>query len=71
MLLVPATNLLLLAAKQEPYKKDYLLTTYLGRLSKGDTVERTIKAEIRPKEQSEKAESCLENLWNKIQSKGP
>ena len=24
------------------------------------------KAEIRPEEQSEKAESCRENLWNEI-----
>ena len=29
------------------------------------------KAEIRPQEQSEKTESCRENLWNEIQLKGP
>ena len=29
-------------------------------------VERTNKAEIRPEEQSEKAESCRRNLWNDI-----
>ena len=34
-------------------------------------VERTDKAEIRPEEQSEKAESCQENLWNEIQLKEP
>ena len=36
-------------------------------------VERTSKAEIeiRPEEQSEKVESCQENLWNEIQLKGP
>ena len=34
-------------------------------------VERTNMAEIRPGEQSEKAESCRENLWNEIQLKGP
>ena len=36
-------------------------------------VERTIKAEIRPEEESEKKkkESCQENLWNEIQLKGP
>ena len=34
-------------------------------------VERTNKAEMRPEEQSEKAESCRENLWNEIQLKGP
>ena len=32
--------------------------------------ERTNKADIRPEEQSEKAESCRENLWNEIQLKG-
>ena len=34
-------------------------------------VERTNKSEIRPEEQSEKVDSCRENLWNEIQSKGP
>ena len=34
-------------------------------------VERTSKAEIRPEEQSDKAESCRENLWSEIQLKGP
>ena len=34
-------------------------------------VERTNKAETRPEELSEKAESCRENLWNEIQLKGP
>ena len=35
-------------------------------------VERTNNlAEMRPKEQSEKAGSCRENLWNEIQMKGP
>ena len=29
-------------------------------------VERSNKAEIRPEEQSEKAESCRENLWNEM-----
>ena len=33
-------------------------------------VERTNKAEIRQEEQSEKTESCRQNLWNKIQLKG-
>ena len=31
----------------------------------------TNKAELRLEEQSEKAESCRENLWNEIQLKGP
>ena len=34
-------------------------------------VETTSKAEIRPEEQSENAESCGENLYNEIQLKGP
>ena len=34
-------------------------------------VKRTNKAEIRPEEQSEKTESCRENLLNEIQLKGP
>ena len=34
-------------------------------------VERTNKAEITPEEQSEKAKSRRENLWNEIQLKGP
>ena len=42
-----------------------------GDFHKKYTVETTNKAEIRPEEQSEKAESCRENLWNKIQLKGP
>ena len=34
-------------------------------------VERTNTAEISPEEQSEKAASCPENLWNEIQVKWP
>ena len=34
-------------------------------------VERIIEAEIRPEEQSEKRESCGENLLNEIRLKGP
>ena len=41
---------------KETFKKRYI-------------VEKTSKAEIRPEEQSEKAKSCLENLWNEIQLK--
>ena len=33
--------------------------------------ERANEAEIRPEEQSGKAESCRENLWNEIQLKEP
>ena len=34
-------------------------------------VERNNKAEIRPEQESEEAESCRENLWNEIQLNGP
>ena len=43
---------------RETYKKRYI-------------VERANKAEIRLEEQSEKAESCRESVWNEIQLKGP
>ena len=44
---------------------------YQGWLSQTDIVEMTYKAELRLEEQSEKADSCQENLWNEIQLKGP
>ena len=34
-------------------------------------VERNSRAELSPKEQSEKAKSCRENLWNEIELSGP
>ena len=34
-------------------------------------VERTSKAEIKPEEQGDKAESCRGDVWNEIQLKGP
>ena len=40
-------------------------------LIKRYVVERTNKAEIRPEEQSEKAEGSQENLLNEMQLKGP
>ena len=38
---------------------------------KRHAVERTNKAEMRPEELSEEAESFRENLWNEIQLTGP
>ena len=35
-----------------------------------DLAERTYKAEIRLEGESEKVESCWENLWDEIQLKG-
>ena len=43
--------------------KETFIKRYIG--------ERTNNPEIRPKEQSEKAESYREDLWNEIQLKGP
>ena len=50
-----------------PVEKAHKARTFTNRY----VVEWTSKAEIRPEEQSEKAESCRENLWNKLQLKGP
>ena len=52
------------------------MTTKVYIRAEGDiheeiTAEWTNKAEIRLGEQSEKAESCWESLWNEIQLKGP
>ena len=40
-------------------------------LSKRYIAERTSKIGLKPEEQSEKAESFRENLWNEIQLTGP
>ena len=44
-----------------------LRETFINRY----VVERTDQIEIRQEEQSEKAESCRENLWKEIHLKGP
>ena len=63
MLHIPPTNRLLQAAKQEPNEKAYLLTKkFKETFKKRYAVERMKKVEIRPAEQSEKAESRWENL---------
>ena len=49
--------------------KDYIRAG--GDFRKEIAVENTNKAEIRPEDQSGKAESCRENLWNEIELKGP
>ena len=43
----------------------------MGDFLKRYIVEGTNNAEIRREEQSGKAESCRENLWNEIRLKGP
>ena len=56
--LSPVNHKELLSGLRETFIKRYI-------------VERTNKTELRPKENSKKAESCRENLWNEIQLKGP
>ena len=55
----------------EPSQPLGIISGVEGDFHKRYIVERTRKAEIRPKEQSEKAKRCRENLWNEIQLKGP
>ena len=55
----------------KPSQPQRIISRPRENLTKTYVVERTNKAEIRPEEQSEKAESCRENLWNEIQLKGP
>ena len=54
----PSQPLEIISGLKEPFIKTY-------------TVDRTNKVGVRPEEQSEKTESCLENLRNEIQLKGP
>ena len=55
----------------EPRQPQKIISGLCETFIKRYTVERAGKAEINPKEQSDKAESRRENLWNKIQLKGP
>ena len=38
---------------------------------KRNVAERANKAELRSEEQTKKAKSCRENVWNEIELKGP
>ena len=55
----------------KPSEPQRIISGLRDTFTKRYIVERTSKAETRPEEQSEKAESCWENLWNEIQLKGP
>ena len=55
----------------EPSQPLWIISRLKETFIKRYMVERTNKSEIRPEEQSEKAESCQENLWNEIQLKEP
>ena len=54
----------------EPSQPQRIISGLRETFIKRYMVERTNKAELRPEEQIEKAESCRENLWNEIRSKG-
>ena len=55
----------------KPGQAKWLISGLRETSIKRSKVERTNKAEIRPEEQSEKAERCRQNLWNDTQLKGP
>ena len=55
----------------EPSQPKRIISELRETFVKRYLVEKTKKTEIRPEEQSEKAESCPGNLWNEIQLKGP
>ena len=55
----------------KPSQSQRFMSGLRETLIKRYVVERTNKAEVRPEGQSEKAEICREDLWNKIQLKGP
>ena len=55
----------------EPSQPLGIISGLKQTLIKRYIIEKKNEAEIRPEEQSEKTESCRENLWNEIQLKGP
>ena len=55
----------------KPNQPQWIISRLKETFIKRYVVERINKAELRPQEQSEKAEGCRENLWNEIQLKGP
>ena len=55
----------------KPSQPQRIITGLKETFIKKYILERTNKAEIRLEEQSEKTESCRENLWNEMQLKGP
>ena len=60
-----------LAGFFEPREPTGIISGLKETFIKRYIVERTSTVGIRPEEQSEKTECCWENLWNKIQLKGP
>ena len=69
--LSPPYNSQLISWRFKPSQPQRIISGLKETFIKRYIAERINKAEIRPEEQSEKAESCRENLWNEIQFKGP
>ena len=55
----------------EPSKPLGIISRLKETFIKRYIAERTYERAIRPEDQSEKTESCWENLWNETQLKGP
>ena len=55
----------------KPSQPQMIISGLKETFMKRSIVQRTNKEELRPEEQSEKAESYRENFWNEIQLKGP
>ena len=71
MCVYACVRVLLVSRCFKPSQPQRIISGLKETFIKGYIVERTNKAEIRLKEQSEKAGSCWEILWNEIQLKGP
>ena len=54
-----------------PIQSQRIISGFGETFVKRYKVKRTNKAEIRPEEESEKVESCRENVWTEIQLTGP
>ena len=71
MLHIPPTNLLLLAAKQEPYKKDYLLMKILEEfLEKGQENGPESRRKKNPNNKTERvtglSQRTRQEMWNQM-----
>ena len=55
----------------QPSQPQRIISELRETVIKRYIVERTSMPKISPEAQSQKAESCRENLWNEMQLKGP
>ena len=68
-LIFPRIQVILVNWCFEPSQPLGIISGLKETFIKRHIVKRTNEAETRPEEQSEKTESCRENLWNEIQLK--